>query len=221
MKIIINTKKIINRENQKNYHYHIKSFIYNMINNKTAYEQTHKNFRRLMSFSRIFEINPTSYSFEVSGSKEFLGELRNSLLRRDNLYFFGVPVQSVKIILEKKKYNSKTCFTLSPITYYEMEGKESIFYDIEDPLFKEKIINNIKAKYNRIYGKQIEDFDIVFSNTRMVKKERYAKRGFLFLYKKCFYCDIEIKGSEDVINFISMYGIGRNTGLGFGMLTRN
>jgi len=151
---------------------------------------------------------------------EFIDSLLNAMLSRRYITFQRkVLILDQLVRVEQPHFGHTAKFvTLSPVVVStgELRGDKlyKIFLHPHDPRFNRIVVDNVKNKFESLYGVRIEQpIDIKFT---------HVERSKLYTYKgvniKGWLGELYITAPPNIINFIYNVGVGENNSLGFGCL---
>jgi CRISPR-associated endoribonuclease Cas6 len=186
-----------------------KLFTFSKINGRF---QLDKNNRKII----LYEDMRITISSAVD---EFMEYLLNSVLIENNPMNIGgadVKISKVEVKQKPALSNKVQVYTLSPVTAYStLENKQTKFYNPYDMEFSQYIRSNLLHKYEAYHGKQPENADFIIKPIGAVKEARVNYKGF---HIKAYNCELEMEGSEELLNMAYDAGIGGKGSQGFGCI---
>ena len=154
-----------------------------------------------------------------SAVDEFMEYLLNSVLIENNPMNIGgadVEISKVEVKITPDLFKKTQVYTLSPVTAYStLENKQTKFYNPFDMEFSQYIRSNLLHKYEAYHGKQPENADFIIKSIGAVKEARVNYKGF---HIKAYNCELEMEGSEELLNMAYDAGIGGKGSQGFGCI---
>jgi len=227
----------------------LQGFIYSLFDNlfkkflhQKGYIYQKRKFK-LFTFSRLIgefkiEENKEKYilfkppiSFFISSPKEeIMQNLAEGILRKEKL-FLGkneVFIESIEVMPSFEFKEEMLINMLSPITCYstlkKADGKSKVYYyNPFEEEFSLILKNNLKKKYQLVFGKIPEKFDFQILPSRVNKKDEK-----IILYKKIIQKQKKstvikgwmgtyiIKGSPEILKLSYDAGLGSKNSQGFG-----
>lgn len=104
---------------------------------------------------------------------------------------------------------------ISPITVHSSYGKKTKFFSPLEKEFEEHLMINCRNKYGAFYGRELEeDFSIKPLDFSLKNKVVTTYKDYYITAWKGKY---ELRGSQEVLDFLYQVGLGEKNSLGFGM----
>ncbi len=215
-----------------NYKLGIQSFIYSCLSNSLAlkYHEHEKNYKnriyKFFNFSNIIgsyhienkciKFLGKSKFYISSMDKDFIYEIYKSIYENKILVLYGKSfvIDDIKVIYEHFVDGVITYKCISPVTVYSTLNNKTIFYNPNDEIFKEKIIENIKRKYYAYFNEEYNLFINVYNFKKVKKGIFYYKNMSLEGYE----FEVKINTTKKVHELIKNCGLGSKNSAGFGMI---
>ncbi len=233
LKINLETKK--NSILDFNYQYYLASSLYNIIRNVDldfANKLHEKRTFKFFTFSKLFIKNREIleegikildgkvYLYLSSPLEEFIRKIIYALFESGEIKIKDLSfyVQQISL-LESPKIDNEVIFkTLSPICLRTKKEINGVLKDYDllpsDKEFKEKLIKNLKKKYESFYKTQCK-YDIENIKILSWKPKRIKIKN---LYFRCSEMIFKIKGDKELLKFGYECGFGEKNSMGFGMV---
>lgn len=209
----------------------IQAFIYSSlsINKAKALHDSEHGIIKPFVFSNIqgpFSISGHTITFtdsavlEIASSElTILNDLYTLLKRTGKIDIHGHQID----ILESEAITNPVCKgavtyrTISPVTVYDTNPEgHHYFYSPEDEGYAQMIFQNVRRKYQQVYGEETSDFFHIYM-PRNIRKRICKYKGFLYT---AYDFTMKINTSEKIHNLIMDLGIGARNAAGFGMIKR-
>jgi len=151
-------------------------------------------------------------------SSDFMNQLYLYFYNNDYIMLGKVKAEIVNVMpVEDQVYNDNHEYilkTLSPIVCYKTDQKKyRTYFNPKSQDFEDSIRNNLLRKYNILYDKNNEYFEIL-----QIIKTKEVKVKF----KKCIYpannLTMKVKVSDKYLKLLLHTGLGSKNASGFGMM---
>lgn len=224
-----------------NYHEILQGFIYHQMEDKAFSQFLHEKgymygkrsfkfftFSRLMGRAFIDRKKKTimfkeHVRWQVSSClPKFIQEFGRTLLKKEDLYLSGHPVEVEELHCEPLKISQFVCTVrmLSPITvhstYESGDGRKiTQYFSPYDPAFRHLINENLARKYFAYYEKPLPG-KIGINPVRLTKKDKVITRfkGFVIEAWNGVY---QLEGDPEALAFACTVGLGGRNSQGFGL----
>ncbi|MCD6319692.1 MAG: CRISPR-associated endoribonuclease Cas6 [Candidatus Desulfofervidaceae bacterium] len=223
----------------KSHNHILQGFIYSLLE-PTLRKHLHQNGYvygkrkfKLFTFSRLLgKVRNTKDGFEfypplrlvISSAKdEILQSLTEGLLKKENLFLYKAKIYLESINILPKPLFSKSILIkmLSPVTTYstlrKLDGKKKVYYYSPfESEFNELIKENLRKKYELVFGKKLTtEFDFKISPKKVKPSDQK-----IIIYKgtviKAWMGIYKLEGTPEVIGLSYDTGLGAKNSQGFG-----
>ena len=212
-----------------NYNLNIAYLIYNRIDTELAAKLHSTPGYKYFTFSLLqiprkkvsqggIYIRGDAFFFFSSPLSDIITSLVSGVLEDPEMKIGGATlfVEEIEVLAEPKLSGKVAFSTLSPVVVRIIRQKNNTLKTLDlspsDEEFNECLKNNLKKKYEDLYGK-IEG-DISFSEVHLLKSMRIQIKD---TYHRGSMMTFEVEGDRNLIKLGYEVGFGEKNGLGFGM----
>ncbi|MCP3776434.1 CRISPR-associated endoribonuclease Cas6 [Paenibacillus sp. MZ04-78.2] len=176
----------------------------------------------LFENGRIVFTSPVSFLFSSSHDR-LVSELATTLFAKKELYLGQNRVTMAGIeVVDEKISTDMHIRMITPVTMYstliENNRKKTYYYSPAEEKFSELIANNVRKKYEAIYGNPAPETSLELTplDSRSLRPKTVLFKGTII---KGWMGDFRLTGHPELLRIVHQVGIGAKCSNGMGLFT--